>query len=44
MAKHLKLKDAATLLQAPFAEEKGADGKLTKIAEQGDNQAATLEK
>lgn len=44
MAKHLKLKDAATLLQAPIAEEKGADEKLTKIAEQGGNQAATLEK
>ncbi len=41
---HLKLKDAATLLQAMLAEEKGADEKLTKIAEQGGNQGATLEK
>jgi ferritin-like metal-binding protein YciE len=44
MAKHLKLEDAVTLLQATLVEEKGADEKLTKIAEQGGNQAATLEK
>jgi ferritin-like metal-binding protein YciE len=31
------------LLAATLAEEKGADEKLTKIAEQGGNQAATLE-
>lgn len=44
MAKHLKLDDAVALLAATLAEEKGADEKLTKIAEQGGNQAATLEK
>ncbi|RVD78899.1 hypothetical protein A9HBioS_1402 [Pseudomonas koreensis] len=44
MAKHLKLDDAAALLEATLAEEKGADEKLSKIAEQGGNQAATLEK
>lgn len=44
MAKHLKLDDAVALLLATLAEEKGADEKLTKIAEQGGNQAATLEK
>lgn len=43
MAKHLKLGDAEKLLAATLAEEKGADEKLTKIAEQGGNQAATLE-
>ncbi|QXH77922.1 YciE/YciF ferroxidase family protein [Pseudomonas salmasensis] len=43
MAKHLKYDDAAKLLAATLAEEKGADEKLTKIAEQGGNQAATLE-
>ena len=44
MAKHLKLDDAAALLAATLAEENGADEKLSKIAEQGGNQAATLEK
>jgi ferritin-like metal-binding protein YciE len=44
MAKHLKLDDAASLLAATLVEEKGADEKLSKIAEQGGNQAATLEK
>ncbi|MNH86639.1 hypothetical protein D3C85_367150 [compost metagenome] len=44
MAKHLKLDDAVALLAATLAEEKGADEKLAKIAEQGGNQVATLEK
>lgn len=44
MAKHLGLKDAARLLGETLEEEKGADEKLTAIAEQGGNQAATLQK
>lgn len=43
MAKHLGMKEAAELLAATLAEEKGADEKLSAIAEQGGNQAATLE-
>lgn len=44
MAKHLGLTEAAALLSETLAEEKGADEKLSAIAEQGGNQAATLEK
>jgi ferritin-like metal-binding protein YciE len=44
MAKHLGMTDAADLLAQTLAEEKGADEKLTAIAEQGGNQAATLGK
>ncbi|WP_220814336.1 YciE/YciF ferroxidase family protein [Pseudomonas paralcaligenes] len=45
MAKHLGLKNAAVqLLKETLAEEKSADEKLTQIAEQGGNQAATLDK
>jgi ferritin-like metal-binding protein YciE len=43
MAKHLNLADAADLLSATLAEEKATDEKLSKIAEQGGNQAATME-
>lgn len=44
MAKHLKMDDAAKLLAATLEEEKAADDKLSAIAEEGGNQAATLEK
>lgn len=45
MAKHLGLKSAAVqLLKETLAEEKSTDEKLTQIAEQGGNQAATLDK
>lgn len=44
MAKHLGMADAAELLAATLAEEKGAGGKLSAIAEEGGNQSATLEK
>lgn len=44
MAKHLGMTEAAALLAETLAEEKGADDKLTAIAEEGGNQAATLEK
>jgi ferritin-like metal-binding protein YciE len=44
MAKHLKMEDAVKLLAATLEEEKAADDKLSAIAEQGGNQAATLEK
>lgn len=44
MAKHLGLTEAAKLLGETLAEEKGADERLSAIAEQGGNQAATLEK
>ncbi|MBA1245463.1 YciE/YciF ferroxidase family protein [Pseudomonas japonica] len=44
MAKHLGLTEAAALLGETLAEEKGADERLSAIAEQGGNQAATLEK
>lgn len=44
MAKHLGMSDAAKLLAETLAEEKGADEKLSSIAEQGGNQAATLVK
>lgn len=44
LAKHLGLTEAAALLSETLAEEKGADEKLSAIAEQGGNQAATLEK
>ena len=42
MAKQLGMKDAAKLLGDTLAEEKGADEKLSAIAEQGGNQAATI--
>lgn len=42
MAKHLGMNDAATLLGETLAEEKAADEKLSAIAEQGGNQAATM--
>ena len=42
MAKNLGLNDVAGLLAETLAEEKGADEKLSAIAEQGGNQAATL--
>ena len=44
MAKHLGMKEAASLLANTLAEEKAADEKLSAIAEEGGNQAATLEK
>ena len=44
MAKHLKMDDAVKLLAATLEEEKAADDKLSAIAEEGGNQAATLEK
>lgn len=45
MAKHLKLDSKAiTLLKETMAEEKSTDEKLSKIAEEGGNQAATLTK
>ncbi|RMO88318.1 hypothetical protein ALQ33_02896 [Pseudomonas syringae pv. philadelphi] len=44
MAKHLGMKDAVKLLSETLAEEKGADEKLTAIAEQGGVQAATSKK
>jgi ferritin-like metal-binding protein YciE len=44
MAKHLGMTEAAALHAETLAEEKGADDKLTAIAEEGGNQAATLEK
>jgi ferritin-like metal-binding protein YciE len=44
MAKHLGMDEAVELLSATLAEEKGADEKLSAIAEQGGNQAATLTK
>lgn len=43
MAKQLGLKEAARLLAETLAEEKAADEKLSLIAEQGGNQAATLQ-
>jgi ferritin-like metal-binding protein YciE len=42
LSKYLGLNDAAELLAATLAEEKGADENLSAIAEQGGNQAATL--
>lgn len=42
MAKHLGMKDAAKLLGETLTEEKSADEKLSAIAEQGGNQAATI--
>jgi ferritin-like metal-binding protein YciE len=42
MAKFLGMTVAAELLSATLAEEKGADEKLSAIAEQGGNQAATM--
>ncbi len=42
MAKQLGMKDAAKLLGDTLQEEKGADEKLSAIAEQGGNQAATM--
>lgn len=44
MAKHLGKAEVADLLEQTLAEEKGADKKLSAIAEQGGNQAATLTK
>ena len=44
MAKHLGMKEAVSLLGDTLAEEKAADDKLSAIAEEGGNQAATLEK
>lgn len=44
MAKHLGMKEAVSLLSDTLAEEKAADDKLSAIAEEGGNQAATLEK
>lgn len=44
MAKHLGMKEAVSLLGDTLAEEKAADEKLSAIAEEGGNQAATLEK
>lgn len=44
MAKHLKMDDAVKLLAATLEEEKAADDKLSAIAEEGGNQAATVEK
>ena len=43
MAKNLGMTEAAELLTATLAEEKGADEKLSAIAEQGGNQAATMD-
>lgn len=43
MAKHLGLKEAIGPLKATLAEEKSTDEKLSKIAEEGGNQAATME-
>lgn len=43
MAKHLDMQDAADLLAETLAEEKAADEKLTAIAEEGGNQAATMD-
>jgi ferritin-like metal-binding protein YciE len=42
MAKSLGMDDAADLLKETLAEEKAADEKLTAIAEQGGDQAATM--
>lgn len=44
MAKHLGKAEVADILEQTLAEEKGADKKLSAIAEQGGNQAATLTK
>ncbi|MGN2432796.1 YciE/YciF ferroxidase family protein [Pseudomonas syringae] len=44
MATHLGMKEAVKLLSATLAEEKGADEKLSAIAEQGGTQAATSSK
>lgn len=44
MAKHLGMKEAAGLLADTLAEEKSTDEKLSAIAEEGGNQAATLQK
>jgi ferritin-like metal-binding protein YciE len=44
MALHLRMTEAADLLAETLAEEKGADEKLSAIAEEGGVQAATLEK
>lgn len=44
MAKHLNLgNEVVGLLLATLEEEKATDEKLSKIAEQGGNQAATME-
>lgn len=42
MAKQLGMKDAAKLLGETLTEEKSADEKLSAIAEEGGNQAATI--
>ncbi|WP_296264383.1 MULTISPECIES: ferritin-like domain-containing protein [unclassified Pseudomonas] len=44
LAKHLGMKTAAKLLAETLKEEKATDEKLSAIAEQGGDQAATLEK
>lgn len=44
LAKHLRMKAAAQLLADTLVEEKPADEKLSAIAEEGGNQAATLDK
>ena len=44
IAKHLGISDAVNLLSETLAEEKAADEKLTGIAEEGGNQAATMAK
>jgi ferritin-like metal-binding protein YciE len=44
IAKHLGMSDAVNLLSETLAEEKAADEKLTGIAEEGGNQAATMAK
>ena len=44
MATHLGMTSAAQLLAETLAEEKGADEKLSAIAKEGGDQAATLEK
>lgn len=43
MAKYLGLKEAIGPLKDTLAEEKSTDEKLSKIAEEGGNQAATME-
>jgi ferritin-like metal-binding protein YciE len=44
MATHLGMTEAAALLADTLAEEKGADEKLSAIAAEGGDQAATLKK
>lgn len=44
LATNLGMSEAAALLKETLAEEKGADEKLSAIAEEGGDQAATLKK